>query len=54
MLKSSSVDQIYDIVKERIVSLQLKLGEKIHVQKLKDKESGVKTNMNLKGLHYVS
>jgi len=28
------VDQIYDIIRERIVSLQLKLGEKIDVQKL--------------------
>ncbi len=34
MLKSDLAEQIYDIVKERIVSLQLKLGEKIDVQKL--------------------
>lgn len=40
MLISSLVDQIYDIVKERIVSLQLKLGEKIDVQKLAE-EFGV-------------
>lgn len=40
MLESSLVNQIYDIVKERIVSLQLKQGEKIDVQKLA-KEFGV-------------
>lgn len=34
MLESSLVNQLYDIIKERIVSLQLKLGEKIDVQKL--------------------
>jgi len=34
VLKASLVDQLYDIIKERIVSLQLKLGEKIDVQKL--------------------
>ena len=40
MLKSSLVDQLYDIIKERIVSLQLKLGKKIDVQKLAE-EFGV-------------
>ena len=34
MLTSSLVDQLYDIMKEKIVSLQLKLGEKIDVQEL--------------------
>ena len=34
MLTSSLVDQLYDITKEKIVSLQLKLGEKIDVQAL--------------------
>jgi DNA-binding GntR family transcriptional regulator len=34
------VDQLYEIIKERIVSLQLKLGEKIDVQKLAE-EFGV-------------
>lgn len=34
MLTSSLVDQLYVIIKERIVGLQLKLGEKIDVQKL--------------------
>jgi len=34
MLKPNLVSQIYDIIKERIVTLQLKLGEKIDIQKL--------------------
>ena len=40
MLNPSLVDQIQDILKERIVSLQLKLGEKINVQELTE-EFGV-------------
>jgi len=40
VLKLSLVDQIYNIIKERIVSLQLKLGEKIDIQKLAE-ELGV-------------
>jgi len=34
MLKSNLADQIYDILRERIISLQFKLGEKIDIQKL--------------------
>ena len=34
MLKENLVEQLYEIIKERIINLEMKLGQKINIQEI--------------------